>query len=1020
MHNKVPTWKTLVIFLSLVVSWQLRAQQPVFRHFSVDEGLPSSEVYQAIQDESGFMWFATDKGLSKYDGHTFRNYSTDNGLPDNSILGFDKDLRGRIWLRYFSGKLGYIYKQKIFEMGNFSSDKLFLYKWVVDRNDVAWHLRQGNLSTYGYDLNRKKLFALKGSDEFNNLIYFVDPQERVIRRGPDSISESTHFDRLINYKIFYDRNRLENLAIGGSGNQFQIKPDTFLFCDLHNVYLFTKKEYRLIHTFPGRMLYARSHESGKLVFGVFKDGVRTMRFNSKTLKLEDWVNPNEYVGTNHILKGLSVTNEWVDNEGGIWYTTLESGVFYCPSPKSLSFTTEDGLGYDKVFNMIRSPQGELYIALDNGGVEVITKKGIQALIKDPQVSGGKLFALKDGRYWYAHSNGVSELVDHKITDIRMGIGNLQSIAETSDSTLWLGDVSSLFEFKKNGQVVNYSDRASFAIEKGFLSFKEFFPQSKIDRGIAKMVPMKTTNMRLRPTAICEYKGKIYVGSLNGLYTFDGNFHLVGTGKSADLLSSRVSALQTQGDIMWVVTRGSGVLMMRKDKIVQISEKDGLSSNLCSSFYIENDSTLWVGTNKGVNKIIYRLGTDFRYKIRTFETGDGLISAETNDVLAQDGYLWVATNKGLSIIDLSATHKNFSPPPVYFKSIRADTLSISADVVSQLDYQFNSVNFKYEGVAFRKPGKLRFKFMLEGLDTTWRYTVLTERTYSNLRPGKYTFKVYAINSNGAVSATPAACTFIVCTPWYRSVWFIMVCVVLVLFVLFVFYRIIRYYLVRKSAREAALNKKIAQIELKALQAQMNPHFIFNALNSIQKFISRNDQDSAYRYLSKFGSLIRRILNHSGKEFISLEEEVNSLKIYLELEQLRMEDRLDYSITVDENLDRSNVLLPSMLIQPFVENAIWHGIMPLGIKGKVEISFTGVDKGLRCVVKDNGIGRKRSHNLKSSGELKHHSIGMRLTEERLNILSLTEDFHPSMHIIDIDEVGSTGTIVEIIIPLKYEFE
>jgi LytS/YehU family sensor histidine kinase len=201
--------------------------------------------------------------------------------------------------------------------------------------------------------------------------------------------------------------------------------------------------------------------------------------------------------------------------------------------------------------------------------------------------------------------------------------------------------------------------------------------------------------------------------------------------------------------------------------------------------------------------------------------------------------------------------------------------------------------------------------------------------------------------------------------------------------------------------------------------MNPHFIFNSLNSIQKFIVRNDAESAHRYLSKFGSLVRTILHNSSRAFLPLADEIHSLELYLQLESLRLEHNFDYKLDIDPSIEVHTMMIPAMIIQPYVENAIWHGIMPLPHKGRLDLSFRLKGEALLCTIRDNGIGRKKSAELRKERQVQHQSKGMKITEDRLNILALTEDLASTININDIDEDGITGTVVQLILPVKYIF-
>jgi LytS/YehU family sensor histidine kinase len=223
---------------------------------------------------------------------------------------------------------------------------------------------------------------------------------------------------------------------------------------------------------------------------------------------------------------------------------------------------------------------------------------------------------------------------------------------------------------------------------------------------------------------------------------------------------------------------------------------------------------------------------------------------------------------------------------------------------------------------------------------------------------------------------------------------------------------------RTTRKEKVNieKQKVAMELKALRAQMNPHFIFNAINSIQHFILNNDSKAAHLHLSRFSQLIRKVLENSRFESIPLAEEIRMLELYLELESLRFSSKFHYKISVDNSIDSENVLISPLIIQPFVENAIWHGLMHLKDKqGEVLIGFEKVNGNLKCTISDNGIGRERSMELKKGAM--HESMGLSIAKERLQIVNMLNKAKTSINLIDKTNTDGSpsGTIVELFMPV-----
>jgi sensor histidine kinase YesM len=314
-------------------------------------------------------------------------------------------------------------------------------------------------------------------------------------------------------------------------------------------------------------------------------------------------------------------------------------------------------------------------------------------------------------------------------------------------------------------------------------------------------------------------------------------------------------------------------------------------------------------------------------------------------------------------------------------------------------------------------------MLEGFDKTWSpETKETFARYSNISAGKYVFKVISCNNEGLWNKEPATFSFTILPPVWKTWWFRITLSAAVLVLGFILFRLRIESIRRKEAEKLTREIQLANNELKALRAQMNPHFIFNSLSSIQSFIMTKDEESALRYLNKFAKLMRMILSNSEKPSVTIHEEIDSLKLYLELEALRWDNKFDYTVDIDPKVETDFHKIPSMLIQPYVENAIIHGVIPrenperAGGKGKIEITISQSDTYIICTILDNGIGRKKSQSLRASRPA-HESMGMKITGERLEVLNRIHHSDLSVQITDLEDENKNalGTKVEIYIPI-----
>ena len=391
-------------------------------------------------------------------------------------------------------------------------------------------------------------------------------------------------------------------------------------------------------------------------------------------------------------------------------------------------------------------------------------------------------------------------------------------------------------------------------------------------------------------------------------------------------------------------------------------------------------------------------------------------------MTKDGQLLFGGMNGLNSFHPDEIIVNKRPP-----DIRITTVRVLNEIINKrfqngdtivLRHSDNIFSFEFAALDFTNPSRIQYKFKLENYNNNWIERKASQRyaEYARVSPGTYTFRVIGTNSDGFWNEEGVSLHVIIRPPWYQT-WIFRLFAAL--FVIFLVYMIvfIRMRSVRKAheveMKYLAFEKKLFVLEQKALQLQMNPHFLFNSLNSIQSFIVKNDIDNAIHYLSKFSQLMRRTLSNSRESFVILRDELQALQLYLEIEKLRFSDSFTYSIHLDDEVDDSFVEIPPMILQPYVENAIIHGLMHKqnDRKLKIEVRLNGED--LLVFIEDNGIGREKAAELKRASGIERQSRGMLITGERLEILNqYTKDAY-AVKVIDLfdEQEKPNGTRVEI---------
>ena len=333
---------------------------------------------------------------------------------------------------------------------------------------------------------------------------------------------------------------------------------------------------------------------------------------------------------------------------------------------------------------------------------------------------------------------------------------------------------------------------------------------------------------------------------------------------------------------------------------------------------------------------------------------------------------------------------------------------------------NFFTFGLSALGFTLPHKTKFKYKLEGFDAEWREgTELKSAAYTNVPGGNYKFLFQVYDEDHSFSPVTSTTHLFISTIWWKTIWFQALTGILMIVLTYFIYRY-RILQVRKEEQlKSRYEKKLANVEMSALRAQMNPHFIFNSLNSIEYYIINNEPEKASDYLNRFSRLIRLILQNSKSARVPLRDDLEALKLYIEMEAMRFDNLFDYEVKIESGISMEEIQIPPMLIQPYVENAIWHGLMQKKDgKGKIDLTIRRVNGQLNCYIKDNGIGRKAADNLKSKSATERKSYGMKITSDRLQLLNNLVGANAAVEVIDLHNAKGhpSGTEVKLTIPIN----
>lgn len=964
----------------------VRAQDPAYVHYTIDEGLPSNEVYDTYEDHAGYIWFATDHGISRFDGYAFKNFSTSDGLVHNTIFGFHKDSGGRLWMRAFNSSLCYLENDSIKPYAHNKQLQAFLgrnfiQQFAFDKAGNLWFVSiRDKVGLFKQDAHTGIIERIKLSPGFNAFIRELDSGEFIA--GIDKENGYASKGQPSDTVRFADGTWLFRINEIPTGNSRQL-----MRCRRYGKSSFVFSfDDQLILLENGRIVLRRNFT--QVVHECYVDASQQIWLcMDGFLRLNPGAEPMQA-----IIKGFPGTSMLRDRMGNYWFTTLGGGVFLVRNIQLKTFNRFEGREIGELLSLdfyennliaLNNKAGVFRLRISGSGVDTLGSEMWPRKIPGVQTiycSEEKRCVFIQNYKFGVNAPGFT-FTSCDLHPISLGAG-IREFAETGDSVLTASN---------NGWAIADADGNPiyFSSEDGFSSFC---------------------------TAIAaDEKHTIWIGSTDGLYFFS-NHKTIPYKPKDPLFRQRVTDIATgKNGELFVSTRGGGLIIIDGEQQYNLRVKDGLSSDQCANICVD-DSVLWLCSNNGLNRIVMQHHTNgLSFRVERIGVQHGLPSLMVNDAVRSGDLLFLATAKGLAWFDVKTFRFNSTPPPVYISTFLTNNREANP-AENNLTYNDRNISIGFIALLFRNEGIVNYRYKLEGYEPEWNYTTERMARYFNLPAGQYTFVVSAMNENGIWNEHPATIRFYIPAHFSETTWFRTLVILLLISVT----AGIVFYYQRQQRDRARATLALAQAEQKALRAQMKPHFIFNSLNSIQNFIINHDEDSAHIYLTSFAQLMRRVLDHSRFSMITLQEELETMGIYLELEKLRFGETFRFDVDVQPELQPSNLLIPPLFIQPYIENAIWHGLQLQKNSPHLLIRFYIEKNKLVCSIEDNGIGRKRSAELQRT---RHHtSTGMKNVEERMALLNATSREKISVEIIDlVNSAGeATGTRVIIYFPVNRKDE
>lgn len=911
-------------------------QDLVYTNHTMSDGLPSNEVHDIYQDSRGFMWFATDRGLARYDGTKFKVYREPQGLPSPVLLRFLPENDHKIWIINVKNELFYFdpdAEPVIFH----PHEKNELISSTVNKVSGGFHIRnfweddEGNINLTTRiksgriiikrgDIREDGIARREDPSGFSLVLHFFDGEisgyayTRLVADGNNG-SMVRVFDDKSMEELNLDADWLSNvISTRGVADLKRNKKGLWILLD-----------HLLFHWKDGVMKSTKLPSEGISLNFSRSDVLIATNKGAYILDLD--LNVKK-----HLLPKEFVTNIYPDKHGGLWLSTIDNGIYHSKSTFISQVTNETN---STAFADMVVDNKHIY-AIDRTYLLSVFSKGGEALIE-----GLSSFKLFDGVIM-----GVSHSGDQHIKQL------------------------GLTEFKGIDHVYDHlAITVKQEIPQKIRSFSRFdFVGTVTDDGV--VLDQSYLDIPTIRSSIIASDSAIYLATDGGLFVYEGN-SLKEVFPENPLFRERMIRIRKLRKGYLLATRTNGLIFFRGDRIVHLTRKDGLSSNDIVDVLVHSDDCFTVGTYGGLDR--FNIGKNLRdLQIHKIGPQHGLPNQKVVSMTSDSDSIWVSTLTGICAFPINA---EFEQSLIRGSEFIIDSVLINGNRVSR-DFEFvegGELTYFFTQVCYNYEKPLQFEYRIIGKGG-WKPTNGNQLSLSGLRHGTYEVEIRAFAENGDKGPGHKV-RFVVLAPFWKEGWFIGFIILTSLILIIIAIRYSNKRAIRK--KQADLEK--VKLEMKALLAQMNPHFTFNTISSIQHYIIKKDTAAALDYLSEFAELIRRTLDFSRRDRISLQDDILFLESYIQLEQKRFDYKFEFRLENNCKTPLREIQFPPLLIQPLLENAIIHGVSHLKEGGLITLSLSEDNSFLEILLTDNGLGL----NDRIQDTSDHKSYGIDIVRERLRL-------------------------------------
>ncbi len=1017
--------KRIISFITFLVLYgHLQAQllTPVFhtnthpyttRIISAKDGLPSPEILALTQDSRGFVWIGTSLGLARYDGISFEHFLTCGGIQlgkTHNII--DDTLQGVIWVMSDAG-LGF-YRNGMLHPVVFENGYTGIYDISTDKKGNYWMATGKGPACYTFADFVQLIDLRKGSLEKHLFPLWGISAER---KGPvkkiAAISETDVWFSARNTLYHYDGKDIHKIWQAAALNDgiISIVPlasnKVYFVSGLSGVYEYTGKEINPVYTKP--TISANLFPADSSIYYLNQQGIYRLNPDDNSLWRISTVQEDQNKWLSRIM---------VDREQNLWIGMHHALLFQQKKIFS-EVTGPANIVHSGFFSCFKQKSGNLIFGGTQGSIYKRNHgRFLNTNIQLP-TSADITAIYEDMRGWIWYATGYDGIfVDNKkevrhLTE-KDGLGAAENFFFKEDSmgNIWTGGdgaITKIVVCESNNSIHcrGYSGRLSGDNWFTFLNF---------------VIGPDATN---------------WFAGAKGIFTFRNDtlqfYQIPGVVSQPNISGIIMDAhqevwLSTKGEGIWhCYFNGEGKLLLKR----KLRMEQGLNSNIYLDLAADEQNTIWAVSYSGISHISRDASS---YTVNNYNTAHGLPgnNYQHAKLLAENDHtMWIVTSSGLTHFDPAACRAPVYRPLLVLSGIQTKDSTYfynsppkeSNTAIPELPYHNNNISFHFSGIYYSNPAAVKYYYRLSGTDTGWTDAGNKQViSFQRLAPGKYTLEAKAVLGSSSISP-PVIYRFSINSPFWLKWWFLLLCFLAALFLSVYAIKHRERTIRKKTAEKNAVQQQIAELEIKALRSQMNPHFVFNSLNSIAQLIASNQNEKGLDYLSRFSKLMRMVLDEADNNFIVLKDEIQILTLYLQLESLRFGKTFSYSIIADHDLDEEDIQIPALLVHPIAENAVWHGLLHKEGERKLVIHFKKAGPHtLQCIVKDNGIGMEESKKIKASrlNGIVQLSKGLQLVKDRLKMLHQQYGIQTKCTIEDMKNEQNcfSGTKVTLEFPFLYE--